>query len=205
MNTELLKLRIKELCKKKGVSQTTAFIESGAGKNFLSNLPSISQKNLVLLAKYFGVSVDYLTGEEDEEAFARKIMGLVAEWLIDNEYSYNEGETAITISKNGKTISFAYGDFMRESLRINEISKDGFELAMLNWERVNFTNDSSVRSNHHLFNAINESPNATLTISENNGFSKQELEVISVFRSLGIKEQAEFITYLLRLKSDKSE
>ena len=38
MNTELLKLRIKELCKKKGVSQTTAFIESGAGKNFLSNL-----------------------------------------------------------------------------------------------------------------------------------------------------------------------
>ena len=131
-------------------------------------------------------------------------MGLVAEWLIDNDYSYNESDTAITISKNGKTMNFAYGDFMRESLRIKEVSEDGFELAMLNWERVNFTNDNSVRSNH-LFNAINESPNATLTIAENNGFSKQELELVSVFRSLGIKEQAEFITYLLKLKSDKSE
>lgn len=205
MNTELLKLRIKELCKKKGVSQTTAFIKSGAGKNFLSNLPSVSQKNLVLLARYFGVTVGYLTGEEDEEAYARKIMGLVAEWLIDNDYTYDEGETAITISKNGKTMSFAYGDFMRESLRIKEVSEDGFELAMLNWERVNFTKDCSNHSNHHLFNTINESPNATLNISENNGFSKQELELVSVFRSLGIKEQAEFITYLLKLKSDKSE
>lgn len=204
MNTEMLKLRIKELCKKKGVSQTTAFIESGAGKNFLSNLPSVSQKNLVLLARYFGVSVGYLTGEEDEEVFARKIMGLVVEWLTDSGYTYDESETAITISKNGKTMSFAYGDFLKESLRIKEASEDGFDLAMSNWERVNFANDN-YRSNNQLYNAINESPNATLNISDNNGFSKQELELISVFRSLGIKEQAEFITYLLKLKSDKSE
>lgn len=205
MNIELLKLRIKELCKKKGVSQTTAFTESGAGKNFLSNLPSVSQKNLGLLAKYFGVSVDYLTGAEDEETYARRIMGLVAEWLVDNDYLYDEGETEITISKNGSTMTFTYGDFMTESLRLKKISEDGFELAMLNWEREHFVKDNSVRSNHHLFNTINESPNATLNISENNGFSKQELELISVYRSLGIKSQAEFITYLLKLKSDKSE
>lgn len=205
MNIETLKLRIKELCKKKGVSQTTAFTESGAGKNFLSNLPSVSHKNLVLLAKYFGVSVGYLTGEEDEETYARKIMGLVVEWLLDNDYTYDEGETGISISKNGKTMTFTYGDFMKESLRIKKESEDGFGLAMLGWEREHFVNYSSVCANNHLFNAINESPNATLNISENNGFSKQELELVSVYRSLGIEKQAEFITYLLKLKSDKSE
>jgi len=194
---EVLKERIKKLCEERGVSQTTAFIQSGAGKNFLSNLPSISKKNLALLAKYFGVSVEYLTGEEDEEIFARRIMGLVAEWLKDNGFEYEETDTEVIISKNGKTLNLSFGDFMNESLRIKKVSEDGFTLAMENWERVHF---SSKQSNHHLFNTINESPNATLNIAENSGFSKQELELIEVYRSLGIKEQADFINYLIGLK-----
>ncbi len=59
-----------------------------------------------------------------------------------------------------------------------------------------------------LNNSINESDNAVLIIhqdEENSGLSKQELEIISTYRELGIAQQAEFIQFLLKLKSDKSE
>ena len=38
MNKELLMERITALCKEKGVNLTTAFEQSGVGKNFRSNL-----------------------------------------------------------------------------------------------------------------------------------------------------------------------
>lgn len=197
MNVEKMKDRIKKLCVERGISQTTAFIKSGVGKNFLSNLPSVSKKNLALLAKYFGVSVEYLTGEEDEELFARRIIDSVVEWLQDSGYEYERTDSEAIISKNGTMLNLAYGDFMNECLRIKKASENGFELAMENWERVHFM---PKKSNHHLFNTINESPNATLNIAENNGFSKQELELIETYRSLDIKGQADFINYLLDLK-----
>ena len=69
MNKDLLIERIAALCKEKGVNVTTAFEESGVGKNFRSNLKTSnpSDKNLYLLAKYFNVTVEYLIGEENEE------------------------------------------------------------------------------------------------------------------------------------------
>ncbi len=57
-----------------------------------------------------------------------------------------------------------------------------------------------------LTNSINESPNSVLFINgEESKLSKQELELILTYRELGIKEQADLITFLLKLKSDKSE
>ncbi len=68
--------------------------------------------------------------------------------------------------------------------------------------------DGSVMRNNGnvLNNSINESDNAVLVINEGEeNFSKQEIEIIATYRALGIAKQAEFIQFLLNLKSDKSE
>lgn len=67
MNTEQLIKNIEKLSAEKGVNKTNAFIECGAGKNFISNLlkgsePSIGK--IEQIADYFGVSIDYLLGNE---------------------------------------------------------------------------------------------------------------------------------------------
>lgn len=59
---------------------------------------------------------------------------------------------------------------------------------------------SDKNSHNVLTNSINESDNATLIIHQSNDFSKQELELISTYRELGIEKQAELIQYLLNLK-----
>lgn len=61
---------------------------------------------------------------------------------------------------------------------------------------------TSGRNGHNILtNSINESDNATLIIHhQSNNFSKQELELISTYRELGIEKQAEFIQYLLDFK-----
>lgn len=59
---------------------------------------------------------------------------------------------------------------------------------------------SGKNSHNVLTNSINESDNATLIIHQSNDFSKQELELISTYRELGIEKQAELIQYLLNLK-----
>lgn len=141
MNFDLLLERIDKLCARKGVNRTTAFIESEVGKNFKSNLKTAgaSDKNLALLAKYFNVSVEYLTGEEDENAIASRAMGEVIEWLEDNEYEISEDENStLTISKSGKSCYYANADFVTESLAIKATAEEGFELAMLDWENRNF-------------------------------------------------------------------
>lgn len=68
MNKELILERIQTLCKERNIPQTTAFTESGVGKNFRSNFKTAnpSEGKLTMLANYFGVSVSYLKGETDE-------------------------------------------------------------------------------------------------------------------------------------------
>lgn len=65
---ELLK-RIESLCNERGITPNTAFIESGVGKNFKSNLkyanPSLGK--ITMLANYFDVSVDYLLGKTSKK------------------------------------------------------------------------------------------------------------------------------------------
>ena len=106
MNKELLIERIAALCKEKGVNMHTAFVESGAGKNFKSNLKTSdpSDKNLALLAKYFNVTVAYLLGEETTEDLTRRAMGLVIEWLIDNATMWSRTKTIHIQSEKTESI-----------------------------------------------------------------------------------------------------
>ena len=138
--------RITTLCKEKGVNLTTAFEQSGVGKNFRSNLKTSnpSKKNLYLLAEYFNVSVEYLLGEENNEDLVRKAMGLMIEWLMDNEYDVQEDENNVyTIGKDGQYVYLSNTDLATESLKIKATAEEGFELAMLDWERQNFVSKHS--------------------------------------------------------------
>lgn len=69
------------------------------------------------------------------------------------------------------------------------------------------TTSGSRNNNNILTNSINESDNAMLVINDgnNDSLTKQEIEIIATYRALGIAKQAEFIQFLLNLKSDKSE
>ena len=206
MNKELLIERIAALCKEKGVNMHTAFVESGAGKNFKSNLKTSdpSDKNLALLAKYFNVTVAYLLGEETTEDLTRRAMGLVIEWLIDNGYDVEQDENdTYSIGKDGEYIHIPSCDLALESLKIKAVSEDGFELAMEDWERRSFPIVNIERCNNHLFNAINESPNATLTISGNQGFSVQELELIEMYRTFPLEKQLKLLSFAFGLKEEK--
>ena len=68
MNKTVLIKRIENLCKERNITMNTAFLESGVGKNFKSNLKTANPTlgKLTLLALYFGVSREYLTGESNE-------------------------------------------------------------------------------------------------------------------------------------------
>ncbi len=210
MNKQLLIERIALLCKEKGITPHTAFVESGVGKNFKSNLKTSdpSDKNLSLLAKYFNVSVEYLLGEEDEEDLTQRAMGNVVEWLTDNEYEITEDEIGnYTISKNGETKYYSPRDFAFESMRIKTIAEDGFELAMEDWERRNFVQNINNNFNSNNVtdseNVINNSPNATLTVKDDDtGLSKQEEELIDLYRNFSLEQQVKLLTYAFKLREE---
>lgn len=55
-----------------------------------------------------------------------------------------------------------------------------------------------------LHNSINDSDNAVLLIANDadNSLSKQEWEILSCYRSLSIKKQAELVQFILQLQED---
>ncbi len=69
-NKDILLKRIEELCKERNITQTTAFLNSGVGKNFKSNMTTSnpSTGKILMLANYFDVSVEYLIGKTNERS-----------------------------------------------------------------------------------------------------------------------------------------
>ena len=67
LNKDELMARIDALCVEKNITRTTAFLESGVGKNFKSNLSTANPTlgKLTMLANYFGVTIEYLKGETE--------------------------------------------------------------------------------------------------------------------------------------------
>ena len=67
INTEILISRIRSLAVEKGLSLTAVFVESGAGKNFKSNLKTAKPTlgKLTLIANYLNTTVEYLLGKTD--------------------------------------------------------------------------------------------------------------------------------------------
>lgn len=108
-----------------------------------------------------------------------------------------------SIGKDGEYIHIPSCDLALESLKIKAVSEDGFELAMEDWERRSFPIVNIERCNNHLFNAINESPNATLTISGNQGFSAQELELIEMYRTFPLEKQLKLLSFAFGLKEEE--
>jgi transcriptional regulator with XRE-family HTH domain len=207
MDKSLLKNRITDLCTKKGINMTTAFEQSGVGKNFMSNLKNSnpSKKNLFLLAEYFGVSVEYLLGDESESELALKTMDRVVDWLINNDYSYmvNVEKGAVSIHKDGDQIDMDMPDFVDECVDIKKSAEDGFELAMRDWERRNFNIANSFNSViHGGRNVIKDSPNATLMVNDS-ALTKQERELIDMYREFSLEQQLNLLTYLIKIKNSE--
>lgn len=69
INKEKLISNIDNLADMKGISRTQALIESGVGKDFVSNMirkntdPSVSK--VMKIAEYFNVTIDYLLGKDE--------------------------------------------------------------------------------------------------------------------------------------------
>lgn len=66
----IMKERVKQLCKEKGVSMNTAESEMGLAKGYISKLgkSNPNQKTLQKMSDYFGVPVTYLMyGDRDEK------------------------------------------------------------------------------------------------------------------------------------------
>lgn len=196
--------RLDSLIKTKKMSRKEFLEIMEFGKNQITyweknnTLPNPS--TLTKIATFFGVSVEYLTGMEDEEEYVSRVVGLVAEWLIDNDYDYSEENGSVSIGKDGDYVYFAMGDFTDECMAIKKISEEGFELAMLDWERRNFVDNSRNNIINESKNVINESPNATLTVNDTE-LSKQERELIKMYREFSLEEQLSLITYALKVKN----
>lgn len=81
-------LRIEELCKERGITITELCRESGASRGSLSDLKqgrkqSLSAETLSKISTYFGVSVDYLLGNEPKEKPATDSDGLTEADRLD--------------------------------------------------------------------------------------------------------------------------
>lgn len=76
---------IKELCNREGKSMNRVERDLGLPRNAINNYKSGGEPSVYrvkLLAKYFGVSIDYLLGERDE--FHDCSVNWLGEWLSDN-------------------------------------------------------------------------------------------------------------------------
>lgn len=84
MDLNKILIVIKEQCSIKGITQKEALAQSGAGDKFVQHIKSGSAPSIEkcqALAKYFGVSIDYLVGNTDYPyiATANKAMPLNAQ------------------------------------------------------------------------------------------------------------------------------
>lgn len=68
IDIDILLSRLESLCDEKGITLNAAFVGSGVGKNFKSNLKisNPSMGKITMLANYFNVTVDYLLGKTDD-------------------------------------------------------------------------------------------------------------------------------------------
>ena len=128
INTEILISRIKSLADEKGLSLTAVFVESGAGKNFKSNLKTAKPTlgKLTLIANYLNTTVEYLLGETDvkekpmksfENIFpiAKKKIPLLGEIACGEPIYANEDRESYVVSGTDIDADFclkAHGDSM---------------------------------------------------------------------------------------------
>lgn len=100
----MLQIRLKELRDKKGISQASLANELGIRQSTVGMWESGKNKPqpdmLVTLSKYFGVSVDYLLGIDDEdEEMNENLRGRADRGKSDDIMIFGYGKGAIHIPK----------------------------------------------------------------------------------------------------------
>ena len=87
--------RIKELADKRKISLQKVAVDLGFGENYIYNLKgakSPAADKLALIADYFNVSVDYLLGRDESEAY---ISTLMDEGVNFSHYLDSKGESLV--------------------------------------------------------------------------------------------------------------
>ena len=132
---------ITTLCDKKGVTPAKMCRDIGVTKSMMSDLKygrisSVSQKNLELIADYFGVSVDYLLGKTKKGTVMVPVYGRIAAGIPDemiediedyeeiSEAMASQGEyLALKIKGDSMEPKFSVGDVI--IIRKQETCEDG--------------------------------------------------------------------------------
>ena len=79
MNKTVILERIEMLCRERGITLNTAFMESGVGKNFKSNMKTANPTlgKITMLSMYFNVSREFLLGESDKRGgYVKDVMDI---------------------------------------------------------------------------------------------------------------------------------
>lgn len=196
--------RLDSLLKAEGLTRKRFLEIMKFGKNQITtwekNLAVPNNATLEAIASYFGVSVDYLLGIEDEQGHVTRVKDTVIRWLLDNGYEYEEDLGDVCITRYDQYIHRTTPEFERECMMIKKLSSDGFNLAMNDWERRNFSiTDSCNQSIEGSSNVITDSPNATITVNEPE-LSKQERELVEMYRDFTLEQQLMMLTHMLKIK-----
>lgn len=103
---------IQHLADELGINTNTALLQSGAGKNFISNIRQgsvPSAEKVVQLADYFGVSTDYLLGRTDSKEPPEAGGGPLRAELLDNFGQLNqEGQERLVETSDDMVSSGKY-------------------------------------------------------------------------------------------------
>lgn len=196
--------RLNALLKNEGLSRTKFLETLQINKNAITyweknnTVPNLS--TLTAIANYFGVSVDYLKGTEDIGDYVETAVDMVLVWLENHGYQHTIENHSVTITKDGKSIQRTEKDFSGDCLLIKRESMDGFNLAMKDWERRRFVVDESCTMITDNDNVISGSPNASITVNSTD-ISKQERELIEMYRDFSLSDQIKLISYALKLKN----
>lgn len=196
--------RLNLLLKREGLTRAKFLENIQMGKNSITyweknnTMPNLS--TLTVIANYFGVSVDYLRGTEDMGDYVDTAVDMVLAWLENHGYQHTTENNSVTITKDGKSVHRTEKDFSGDCLLIKRESMDGFNLAMKDWERRRFVVDESCTVITENENVISSSPNASITISSTD-ISKQERELIEMYRDFSLTDQIKLISYALKLKN----
>ncbi|EGO8565465.1 TPA: helix-turn-helix transcriptional regulator [Enterococcus faecalis] len=110
--------RVKELCKKKGISISELESNVGFGKNTIYKWKNQSPKaeTLQKVADYFGVTTDYLLGRTDTPQFTRKDERDIQHMLDDMINGLSDKNSLAYMKNGGEELDEEAAELLRDSL-----------------------------------------------------------------------------------------
>lgn len=110
--------RVKELCKKRGISVSDLESNVGFGKNTIYKWKTQSPKveTLQKVADYFGVTTDYLLGRTDTPQFTRKDERDVQKMLTEMKEGLRNEHTLEYFKNDGEEIDEEDAELLAEAL-----------------------------------------------------------------------------------------